>query len=134
MPTRLQREFDAQLSDLFKRRTDWVRRQIRRPKQGQPPHFNRRHVDKAISNLNELVERSLIKEHAVQTLSDIYDEKLQWHVIRSKGWGAEKKRRSFLEWYERKGISRNCVYVFWAKKTCRYVGRTLNGKNRPQAH
>jgi hypothetical protein len=46
----------------------------------------------------------------------------------------QQKRRMFLEWFESQRINRNCVYAFWARHRCRYVGRTLNGKNRPQSH
>lgn len=134
MTTRLQRRFDEELEELFRRRTHWVRSKVREPTVGKPPTFARKHVNAAIKRLNDLTEASLLKEHAVQSLSDIYDEKRQWHVTRSKGWRAERKGRAFLEWYDERGLSTNCVYVFWARKNCRYVGRTLNGKNRPQTH
>lgn len=131
MTTQLQKEFDEQLRELFERRTHWVRSKIRKPTVGKPPTFSRKNVDAAIDRLDNLVEASLLREHAVVSLSDLYDEKRQWH---SKGWGVEKKRKEFLMWYDAKIANNNCVYVFWAGKKCRYVGRTLNGKNRPQAH
>jgi hypothetical protein len=134
MAKRALQRFDDELEKLFIRRTHWVRGQVRKPKQGKPPTFARGHVDKAVNNLNKLTEACLLRDHAVQRLADIYDEKRQWHVVRSKGWGVENKRKSFIEWYERNKIGRNCVYVFWAGKKCRYVGRTMKGQNRPQTH
>lgn len=132
--TQLQRRFDEELEELFRRRTHWIRSKVRKPTVGQPPRFARKHVNEAIRRLNNITEASLLREHAVQSLSDIYDDRRQWHVTRNKGWGPERKRKAFLKWYENRELSKNCVYVFWAGNNCRYIGRTLNGKNRPQAH
>lgn len=129
MTTQLQKRFDRKLKDLFDRRTHWIRSQMRKPTVGKPPTFSRKHVDEAIEYLTGLVEASLVKEYV--SWGEIFDGKRQWH---SKGWGAEKKRKQFLNWYDKEVDNDNCVYVFWASKTCRYVGRTLHGKNRPQAH
>jgi hypothetical protein len=131
MAKRALKNFDRELEKLFKRRTHWLRSKVRKPTVGKPPTFTRKHVKNAIRRLNQLTEACLLRDHAIHNLSDIYDEKRQW---RSKGWGLERKRKSFLSWYDKRGIKNNCVYVIWGKRKCRYVGRTLNGKNRPQSH
>jgi hypothetical protein len=63
-----------------------------------------------------------------------YDYKRQWHSKKGKGFGRTKKKQSFKKWYDKNITTRNCVYAFWNKSRCLYVGRTLNGKGRPTAH
>lgn len=60
--------------------------------------------------------------------------KRQWHVKRGKGHGIENKKRSFKDWYQTTIHGSNCVYVFWSKKKCEYVGRTGRGGSRPHSH
>lgn len=126
-------EFDAQLHKLFSDRTHWLRTQVRKPKPGKAPGFNKKKVEASISKLQVLATKCLLHSHAVDGLRNLYDTKKQWHV-KGKGWGSEKKRITFMDWFEKTIPYKNCVYVFWAKRQCRYVGRTLNGKGRPQSH
>jgi|ERR1700722_7696377 len=130
MTKRSDTKFDETLSDLFKDRTHWLRAQIRTP-HGIPPEFNKEKIQKAIKELQSFATESLIYEHAFRSLSKLYDQKRQWHV---KGWGREEQRENFTHWLEKEISFKNFVYVFWSNKRCRYVGRTIGGKNRPQSH
>ena len=123
--------FDKKLKDLFWNRTHWLRAEVRAPTRGKAPTFSRKKVNKAIDDLKALTTACLIKNHAVDNFAGLYDQKRQWHI---KGHGAGKKRRAFVQWFDKAIPHSNCVYVFWARRKCRYVGRTLNGKGRPQSH
>jgi len=123
--------FDRKLEDLFWDRTHWLRNQVRAPSRGKAPTFSRLKVNKAIAELKALTTKCLLRKHAIDRFPDLFDQKKQWHV---SGHGADKKRKAFVTWFDMSIPHSNCVYVFWAGKKCRYVGRTLNGKGRPQSH
>ena len=127
-------EFDRKLDRLFRERTRWLRAEVRKPTGRKPPTFGRRKVDQAIAKLLELAIECLLRPYAIREFKRLYDLKKQWHVTKSKGWGRDKKRRAFRRWFESRIPYENCVYVFWARRRCRYIGRTTGGKNRPQGH
>ena len=133
MPARAQLEFDRRLNTLFVARTHWLRMQVRKPKQGKAPSFNKKKVESAILKLKMLADECLRRKQRVW-MAESYQLKKQWQVRTSKGWGIQEKRESFITWFESNIPHPNCVYVFWAKRRCRYVGRTLKGTNRPQSH
>jgi len=124
--------FDRHLQKLFDDRTHWLRRQVRKPGRGKAPSLNRAKVDRAIHRLQSLAEDYQLNSHAIARLRGLYKLKKQWHTS-NKGWGIDQKRKAFVQWFDKNIRHDNCVYVFWAKRKCRYVGRTLAGKNRPQS-
>ena len=126
--------FDRTLQKLFTDRTHWLRAQVRTPKRGKAPGFNKKKVEKSIEKLKALATRCLLRGHAIDGLNQLYDLKKQWHVSSGKGRGVDEKRKAFAAWFGKSIHYKNCVYVFWAKRRCRYVGRTLKGKNRPHSH
>jgi len=122
-------EFDKRLHKLFDDRTHWLRAQVRKSKPGPAPQFSKKKVKSSIKKLQTLATKCLLRSYAVDGLDELYNQKKQWHVT---GWGVDQKQRAFVRWFEKTIHYKNCVYVFWAKRRCRYVGRTLKGKNRPQ--
>jgi hypothetical protein len=125
--------FDRKLVGLFKDRTHWLRMQVRKPRPGNAPSFNKKKVEREITKLQNLATKCLLHSHAVKGLGDLYDVKKQWHVTASKGYGIDSKRKAFIQWFENHIPYDNCVYAFWRNRKCRYIGRTMGGKNRPQS-
>ncbi len=126
-------DFDRRLLRLFKDRTHRLRAQVRKPTRGKAPSFNKTKVERVIKQLQELATKCQLHDHAIRGLRQLYDLKKQWHVTSKTGWGNERKRKAFVAWFEKHIPYDNCVYVFWEKRRCRYVGRTLGGQNRPQS-
>jgi hypothetical protein len=81
--------------------------------------------------LGELAVEILVKRRARMEFRGAYAAKRQWQVKRGKGQGVGAKQENFKRWYEKDVGNKNCVYVFWAKRRCVYVGRTLRGHGRP---
>lgn len=132
MASRAATEFDRKLQKLFRERTHWLRSLVRKPGTGRAPIFSKKKVDASIRKLQASATACLLRQHAIKDFRRMYDLKKQWHV-KNKGWGNDEKRKNFKNWYEAQIPHDNCIYVFWAKGRCRYVGRTLKGKNRPQS-
>lgn len=126
-------KFDRLLHKLFDDRTHWLKAQVRKPNRGKPPTFDKNKVEKAIRHLQTLAEEAQLHARAISGLVNLYSDKKQWRVTANKGWGVDQKRLKFNEWFDKCIPYNNCVYVFWAGHRCRYVGRTLGGKNRPQS-
>lgn len=125
--------FDRKLAALFKDRTHWLRSQVRKPRPGKAPSFNKKKVERGIKKLQDLTTECLLHSHAVKGLGKLYDVKKQWRVTANKGWGVDGKRKAFVQWFEKHIPYENCVYAFWRNRKCRYIGRTMGGKNRPQS-
>jgi len=69
------------------------------------------------------------------SLTPVTSDTRSWHPKSGKkGIGIESKKASFKRWYEKTMDGSNSVYVFWSKKRCEYIGRTLRGKRRPTSH
>ena len=125
--------FRDELNLLFERRTDWLQNALgSRP--GAPPIFNRKHVDRAIINMQELASDALSRSMARHEFDRAVYFKKSWHVKRGKGRGYREKRDSFKDWYEYEIESPVCIYVFWRERDCMYVGKTANGAWRPSSH
>lgn len=124
-------KFEKQLQKLFDRRTSWLRKAIGKKKPGRPHVFNRRKVEPKLYELGELACEILVRRRGRGEFRRVVDGKHQWHVKRGKGFGIEAKRRKFKRWYEKQIGNKNCVYAFWSRNDCVYVGRTLRGKGRP---
>jgi hypothetical protein len=123
-------QFDRSLHKLFAARTHKLWALVRKPKPGKAPDFNKKKVEKSIERLRVLATKCLLRPHAIDGLNQLYDLKRQWHV---KGFGNDRKRKLFADWFGKTIPYQNCVYVFWRNRQCRYIGRTLKGKNRPES-
>lgn len=127
----LSNEFERRLEKLFDRRTSWLRQAIGKNRPGRPHIFNREKVEPKLRELGELAMEILVRRRGRKEFRRVVDGKRQWHVKRGKGFGVDAKRKSFRQWYEKHIGHKNCVYVFWSRRECVYVGRTSRGKGRP---
>jgi hypothetical protein len=127
----LAKAFDRELKSLFERRTAWLHRALGKKQPGRPHEFTKKKVGPKLYGLGEIAAQILVRRRARKDFNRSVDRLRQWHVKRGKGHGVRAKKESFREWYDKKIGHRNCVYVFWAKRDCVYVGRTSRGKSRP---
>lgn len=134
MTTKQVRAFDLKLAQLFTQRTHWLKSLIRHKAPGAAPKFNKKKVDKGINLLQGNATSALLHSKLIPSLSDLYDQKKQWHPKRNKGRGPDEKAAAFKRWYERTVPFKYCVYLFWNKRRCLYIGRTLGGHGRPSSH
>jgi hypothetical protein len=125
-------EFSKALDKLYQERTHWLRAVLGEKKPGRPPVFNRKKVGKGISKLQRIASSALSEELAKNELAEYTEPKRAWHV---KGFGREQKRQKFDKWYNATlRPDQECVYIFWNRKQCLYVGRTGVGGSRPRSH
>jgi len=127
------RKFENELYDLFDARTHELRDYMW-PVPGSAPKLTRKKVKRAIERMGDIAQTDYLKSRGARKLLNDYDHKRQWHSKKGKGFGRPAKKRSFKRWYEKTITTKNCVYAFWNKSRCLYVGRTLNGKGRPTSH
>lgn len=133
MAKQASKRFDEELSTLFRARTHSLRDHFW-PKVGKAPSLGRQQVSKSIRKLQGIAEAGALKSRPTREMLGAYDYKRQWHPKRGKGWGRPAKRTAFKDWYDKHITTKNCVYAFWNRKKCLYIGRTLNGKGRPTSH
>lgn len=126
-------EFRTELDHLFRRRTHWLRAAIDGARPGAPPTFSRAHVQRSIARLQDLASEALADSLARDEFDQAVEIRRSWHVKRGKGRGLEK-RSAFNRWFDEHIGSSSCIYVFWAGKTCVYVGKTTWGSSRPSSH
>lgn len=123
--------FSRELNALFKKRTQRLRAEVAKARPGRPPVFRPSDINKGLNKLLKHTETWLLNSGSIDSMLDLYDHKKQWHA---RGTRLAARRKSFLAWFSKNVPHMNCVYIFWAGKKCRYVGRTRNGKSRPQNH
>ena len=127
------RDFERVLGRLLRARTHRISSVVQ-AKPGPAPNITRAKLTNAIDKLQSLAERELLRQKHVKGILQGFNYKKQWHAKKGKGWGVDAKKKNFKQWYERHIRTRNCVYAFWSRSKCVYVGRTLNGKGRPTSH
>lgn len=128
----IQKEFESELDKLFEVRTHWIRRAVGLIKLGRPKKIDKEKIKVKINKLNELAEKILIRDLLPALFEKMVNEKRQWRVTRGKGRGVYEKQRAFDRWFTKQIPFSNCIYVFWAGQKCKYIGRTIKGKGRPQ--
>lgn len=128
------KQFENGLDTLFRRYSAQLRRDAGKRVKGKVPKFNRYKLRKRIEHLVRIATDLELKLSGRKNFTNITGQKRQWHVKRGKGWGRAAKKKTFGTWYAEAVAGRNCVYVFWSKRRCVYVGRTGAGGRRPQAH
>src|SRR5436190_654561 len=119
---RLNRTFDDTLNSLLARRIDWLKRKIW-PHAGQPSHLTKSTVDREIAKIQNVVVEALSRDRSTKHIISRFDYKKQWHTKRGKPFRNTAKKKAFGEWYKENITARNCVYIFWQKRKCLYVGR-----------
>jgi hypothetical protein len=94
--------------------------------------LNKKQRERAIRRLQEIASKALAERNAKRQFERSTKGKRAWHT---KGRGVEKKVSNFRAWAKHK-IDRSAgkVYVFWHKKKCLYVGRTIGRGSRPSKH
>jgi hypothetical protein len=127
----LTKTFERRLNHLFERRTAWLYTAIGNKQPGRLHEFTKKKVGPRLGQLGEIASEILVRRRAKREFRKLTNGMRQWHVKRGKGYGVRAKKANFRKWYDRKIGHRSCIYVFWAKKDCSYVGRTSRGKSRP---
>jgi hypothetical protein len=126
----LSKDFERGLDKLFERRTAWLHRAIGKKQPGALPKFTKAKVKPQLERVTQIARNILIQKRGrIEFLGSIASKR-QWQV-KGKAFGIDARKREFKRWYEREIGGKNCVYVFWSKRACAYVGRTLHGKGRP---
>jgi hypothetical protein len=129
-----QKQFEQELDRVFKERTHWLRQAVVGARPGKPPTFDKSKLSKRIEKLQFIASQCLVDEVVRSEFDRLVNEKRQWHPKRGKGKGIEEKKRSFDDWFDLSILFPNYVYIFWADSNCKYVGRSVRGKGRPQQH
>jgi hypothetical protein len=126
--------FEKELDSLFHLYTEKLRRDAGKKSRGPEPKMDRRHLKRRIEQLVQITRDAELRARGRAAFDEAVDGKRQWHPKRGKGRGVDAKKRIFRKWYDDNIRGRNCVYIFWARRKCLYVGRTGAGGRRPQAH
>ena len=129
-----QAEFNRELDELYKIRTDWLRHILGESRKGPEPIFDRKRVNRAIRRLQKIASETLAKDYAEFEFSGRVEKKSSWHITRAKGFDRDTKKRSFNKWYEKKFRHHNCIYTFWGDSRCLYIGKTEKGARRITSH
>ena len=125
--------FNKRLSRLFNDRTHWIRNAVKKTSLGRPPIFTKSKVEKNIGLLQDIASKILVYKVSKKEFDKIVLQKKRWHT-KNKGWGRKRKMKSFNLWFAKNISYKNYIYVFWSGKKCKYVGRSIAGGTRPQAH
>jgi len=128
------KDFERVLQRLFRQEAYWLRRAAGMMPKGTAPSLTKAKRKREIEVLQKIALDMHVRKVARVEFAAHVDQKKTWHVTKSKGFGWDQKKRNFGAWFRKHVRYKNCIYVFWAGRRCRYVGRTLRGKGRPQAH
>ena len=119
---------------MFKQNTYWLRKAVGIGGKGKAPTLTRAKREKRIEHLQKIALSMRMGAVFREQFKAIVEQKKTWRVTRGKGFGVDKKKKSFDKWFSKHIHYPNCIYVFWSEKRCRYVGRTIHGRGRPQQH
>lgn len=118
---------------LFYDRMHWVRSAVKKTSSGRPPNFTKSKVEKRIKNLQKIALEILVHEVSRKEFEKIVLQKKRWPT-KNKGWGRDRKIKSFEQWFSKEIFYKNYIYIFWFGRKCKYVGRSIAGGTRPQSH
>lgn len=126
------KEFERELTSLFKQRTHWLRAELGDKAAGKPPKFGRKKVDDGIRRLQLIASAALANKLAKAEFEEHIASRKSHRI---KGWGPTEKKARFESWFQayfghRKGV----IYSFWDTHRCIYIGRTGPHGIRPSAH
>lgn len=126
------KRFSQELDRLFKKRTHWLRSCIGYKKPGPPPLLSKKTIERSIEDLQDIASQALANKLAKAEFEKYTSDKKSWRI---KGHGIDEKRRLFEKCYKKNfQPKQSCIYIFWNKKKCIYVGRTGKGGSRPSSH
>ncbi len=127
--------FYRELIQLFNLRTAWLLKVVGKGITITPKKvFDKRERIKWIDKLKKLAQNCVEGDYAKEEFNALIYKKKQWQCTRNKGWNRKDKKKHFDTWFARHIPYKNCIYIFWKGRKAEYVGRTLNGKGRPQSH
>ena len=127
------KQYNQKLNELFADRTHWLRTVVKKI-QGRPPKSTNSKINRAINHLQDIAEEILVRKVSNKEFDKTVSQRKRWHVTKSKGWGRDKKKESFNSWFADNIHYENYVYVFWVNNKCKYVGKSIAGRTRPQNH
>lgn len=127
------KSFERELNNLFRQRTDWLRRKLGTSRAGKPPEFRRKKVDAGILKLQAIASDALARKLAKSEFNEHVASRNNYHV---KGRGPDDKKAKFEKWFDaRFGKTKGLIYAFWGNhRKCIYVGRTGSHGSRPSSH
>jgi len=127
------KSFERELNELFRQRTDWLRRKLGTRTPGAPPKFGRRKVNDGIEELQTLASSALARKLAKSEFNEHVAFRKNYQV---RGHGRPDKKRRFEDWfYAHFPKTKGLIYAFWGKhKRCIYIGRTGSRGSRPSSH
>ncbi len=126
--------FNRELDNVFRKRSHWLRTVLRGPRPGPPAKLKRRHLERAVAKLQGIAAEAFATALARKEFKRSVRQRKSWHAKRGKGFRFEQRQRAFNQWYDDHITSQSCIYVFWARWRCVYVGRTTRGGRRPSSH
>ena len=127
-------QFNRELDTLFHKRSYWLRHLLRGPRPGRPPRLKRHDIQRSIAKLQDIADEAFAPALARKEFERSVRKEKSWHVKRGKGHRYEQRQRAFQNWYDTHIESPSCIYVFWARRRCIYVGKTTRGRGRPSSH
>ena len=125
--------FERELDSLFRKRTEWLRRELGARRVGKPPEFSRKRVNTGIEKLQKIASDALAHKLAKSEFNEHVTSRRNYHV---RGRGYEEKKETFDKWFAAnfkkiKGL----IYAFWGNRNkCIYIGRTGSHGSRPSSH
>lgn len=126
------KQFSRELNILFKIRTHWLAIDLfeMKPKPILSESLNNELINATILKMQNIAAHALTKTWSNVEFKKSIKQQKAWKI---QGKGSEEQKENFKEWFEDNfGDSQSYVYSFWTKKkkTCLYVGRSTNGRNR----
>lgn len=129
--TDLRKEFELKLDEVYKIRTNSLRRSV----------GIRTGTKKKINNALISQYKNKLRSLTIDIFKSQIDKEIRNHITEVKPWkveghGRDPQRYNFTRWFKKElGDCRNFVYTFKdsAGKYI-YIGRTQNGRQRPANH
>lgn len=74
------KSFERELNNLFRQRTDWLRRKLGSSKAGKPPEFSRKKVNAGIRKLQAIASDALARKLAKSEFDEHVASRRNYHV------------------------------------------------------
>src|SRR5712692_9118329 len=91
------KSFDSELNNLFRQRTDWLRRKLGTKTMGKPPQFGRKKVNAGILKLQAIASDALAHKLAKSEFNQHVASRKKYQV---KGRGHDDKKEMFEKWFD----------------------------------
>jgi hypothetical protein len=134
MPTQAAYRFRGELERLYRRRTHWLRCIVEGRPPGRAPSLSRARVRNVVATLQDLASDALATKLAKNDFETGTRRRKSWHAKKGKGRGSDAKKRSFNRWFDEHFKPGAYIYVFWRRRQCVYVGKTLRSGRRVSSH